>query len=85
MYANAWLDQASAMQKKDSQFLGAAFEAVQDYMVTDLTKDAYLDAGLAAMQTENLFEDDHFSQCREPGQRDWSTTSFTRMRRRWKN
>ncbi len=60
MYANAWLDQASAMQKKDSQFLGAAFEAVQDYMVTDLTKDAYLDAGLAAMQTENLFEDDHF-------------------------
>lgn len=59
-YASAWMSQASAMQKKDSQFLGAAFEAVQDYMVTNLNKDEYLDAGLAAMQTEHLFDGDHF-------------------------
>lgn len=59
-YAKGWMEQARNEQQKDSQFLGKTFDALQEYMVTDLNKDAYLDAGLAAMGTENLFGGDHF-------------------------
>lgn len=59
-YAEGWMAQAVKMQNKDSQFLGKAFEAIQDYMVTDLNKDEYLDAGLAAMGMSDLFNGDHF-------------------------
>lgn len=59
-YAEGWMARAAEMQSSDSQFLGKAFEAIQDYMVTDLNKDEYLDAGLAAMGTGDLFDGDHF-------------------------
>lgn len=59
-YAEAWMAQAAEIQKRDSQFLGRAFESIQDYMVTDLNKDEYLDAGLAVMGMDDLFSGDHF-------------------------
>lgn len=59
-YAESWMAQAAEIQSRDSQFLGKAFEAIQDYMVTDLNKDEYLDAGLAALGMSDLFDGDHF-------------------------
>ena len=54
------MNQASEKQRKDSQFLGNVFQNIQEYVVTDLNKDEYLDAGLAAMNTKDLFQGDHF-------------------------
>lgn len=59
-FAEKWMNQASEKQRKDSQFLGNVFQNIQEYMVTDLNKDEYLDAGLAAMNTADLFHGDHF-------------------------
>lgn len=59
-YAEGWMAQAAEIQRKDSQFLGKAFESIQEYMVTDLNKDEYLDAGLAAMGMNDLFNGNHF-------------------------
>ena len=59
-FAEKWMNQASEKQRKDSQFLGNVFQNIQEYMVTDLNKDEYLDAGLAAMNTKDLFQGDHF-------------------------
>lgn len=59
-YAEGWMAQAAKIQSKDSQFLGKAFESIQEYMVTDLNKDEYLDAGLAAMGMNDLFNGNHF-------------------------
>lgn len=59
-FAEKWMNQASEKQRKDSQFLGNVFQNIQEYVVTDLNKDEYLDAGLAAMNTKDLFQGDHF-------------------------
>ena len=59
-YAEKWIAQASEKQRQDSQFLGNVFQGIQEYMVTDLNKDEYLDAGLAVMNTQDLFSGDHF-------------------------
>ena len=59
-FAEKWMCQAVEQQRKDSQFLGNLFQSIQEYMVTDLNKDEYLDAGLAAINTADLFQGDHF-------------------------
>lgn len=59
-FAEKWMYQAVEQQRKDSQFLGNLFQSIQEYMVTDLNKDEYLDAGLAAINTADLFQGDHF-------------------------
>ena len=59
-YAGKWMAQAAEKQRQDSQFLGNVFNSIQSYMVTNLNKDEYLDAGLAVMQTEGILNGDHF-------------------------
>ena len=59
-YAGKWMAQAAEKQRQDSQFLGNVFNSIQSYMVTNLNKDEYLDAGLAVMQTEGILNGDYF-------------------------
>lgn len=71
-YITQYFQAVKAASKTDSQIVAHLFDMIQDYMVTDMTKDQYIKIAMDGMEAGSLTSED-FTQFPEPEKQRRST------------
>ena len=71
-YITQYFQAVKAASKTDSQIVVHLFDMIQDYMVTDMTKDQYVKIAMDGMEAGSLTSED-FTQFPEPEKQRRST------------